>query len=188
MESRFGYVLGALCLVAGMAVAGWLVWSEIVSLQSAFTRFVVPGTAELTLDKIGTYTIFHEAESVVDGQVYSAQNIAGLTVSVTSEADGKQIPVSVPIASSTYTVGGHSGKSVLAFSIAQPGRYRLTAGYAAGHSGPQTVLAISQGFVWGLVCTILGTLGATFVGFGAALALILTTYFRRRRIQRALAT
>lgn len=186
MESRLGYVLGALCLATGMAFAGWFVWSELAALQTAFIRVVVPGSAELTLNDPGTYTIFHEAESVVDGQLYSAPNIAGLTVTVTSASDGKPVPMTVPVASSTYTVGGHSGRSVFAVTIAQPGKYRLTATYAAGKNGPQTVLAISQGFAWGLVKTILGALVATFAGFGAALALVLTTFFRRRRMQRAL--
>jgi hypothetical protein len=185
MQSRLGYVLAAICVVAGAAVAGWLAWSEIGALQNAMIRFVVPGSTEMTLSELGTYTIYHEAESVIDGQLYAAPNIGGLKVSVTAESDGKTIPVVTPSINSNYTIGGHSGVSVFAFDIAQSGRYRLTAAYAGGQTSPQTVLAVSTGFVWGLVRTILGAIAAVIAGFGGALAFALTTYFRRRRIQQA---
>jgi hypothetical protein len=183
MRSRLGYVLAAICLAVGAAVAGCLAWSEVGALQNAMIRFVVPGSTEMTLSEPGTYTIYHEAESVIDGQLYAAPNIGGLKVSVTAESGGKTIPVVTPSINSNYTIGGHSGVSVFAFDIAQPGRYRLTAAYAGGQTSPQTVLAVSTGFVWGLVRTILGAIAAVFAGFGGALAFALTTYFRRRRMQ-----
>jgi len=182
MQSRAGYFLAPVFLLAGLAVAVWLGWSEYNALQNAFVRVIVPGASQLVLDKPGTYTIFHEAESVVDGRLYSVQSIPGLTVTVTAEADGKTVPVVVPSVSSNYTIGGHSGVSVFAFTITQPGRYRLNADYG-GHSGPQTVLAIGQEFIWSLLRTIFGAIGSVLAGFGVALALVLTTYFRRRRAQ-----
>jgi hypothetical protein len=182
VQSRAGYFLAPIFLLAGVAVAVWLGWSEYNALQNALTRMVVPGATELVLDKPGTYTIYHEAESVVDGRLYSVQSIPGLAVTVTAEAGGKTVPVVVPGISSKYTMGSHSGVSILAFTIAEPGRYRLTADYG-GHSGPQTVLAIGQEFIWSLLRTIFGAIAAGLAGFGAALALVLTTYFRRRRMQ-----
>jgi hypothetical protein len=172
-------------LILGMSVAGWLAWSGIAGLQKALTRVVVPGSSELTLDEPGGYTIFHEPESVVDGRVYSVQSVAGLRVTVVAEPDGTAIPTVEPGATSRYAIGSHSGVSILSFDIAQPGRYRLTAEYAGGRAEPQTVLAIGHGFVGRLLGTIFGAIGAVFVGFGAALALALTTYFRRRRLARA---
>jgi hypothetical protein len=185
MQSKAGYFLAPIPLIAGLALAGWLVWTEIAMLQNALTRVVVPGTSVLTLDEPGTYTIFHEADSVVDGKLYSAADIAGLRISVTDEANTQAIAVSVPSVSSSYSIGGHSGKSVLAFDIAQPGRYRLSASYSGGRSEPQTVLAVGHGFFGRLFGTIFGAIGAVFAGFAVALVLVLTTYFRRRRMLRA---
>ena len=185
MRSKAGYFLAPIPLILGLALAGWLVWSGIAALQGALTRFVVPGTSVLTLDKPGTYTIFHEADSVVDGKLYSAPNIAGLDISVTAEANGQAIAVVVPGFSSTYAIGGHSGKSVLAFTIATPGRYRLSAQYVSGNGGPQTVLAVGRGFVGRLIGTIFSAIAAVFAGFLAALVLVLTTYFHRRKMLRA---
>jgi hypothetical protein len=147
-------------------------------------RVVMPGSIVVTLDAPGTYTIYHEADSVVDGKLYSAPNIAGLSVTVTGDGTGAQIPVAVPSMSSSYSVGGHSGKSVLAFEITAPGRYLLSGRYANGRSEPQTVLAVSRGFLGRLLGTIFGAIGAVGLGFIAALVLVLTTYFRRRRMLR----
>ena len=180
MRSKAGYWLAPIPLVLGLAIAGWLVWNEIAALQNALTRLVVPGSTVLTLDAPGTYTIFHEADSVVDGKLYSAPNIVGLSVKVTAEADGQQIAVVVPGFSSSYSINGRSGKSVLAFNIATPGRYRLSAQYASGRGEPQTVLAIGRGFFGQLFGTIAGALVATFAGFAGSLALVLTTCFRHR--------
>jgi len=183
MASRAGYFLAPVLFVVGLAVAGWVVWSGLGALEGAFTRIVVPGAATLTLDETGTYTIFHEAESVIDGKLYAASSISGLRVTVAGGPDGKPVPVIAPSIDSTYTLGGHSGKSELAFDIVTPGQYKLAAAYADGRSEPQTVLAVSNGFVRRLITTIVEALAAAFLGFGAALSLVLTTYFRRRRMR-----
>jgi hypothetical protein len=182
MKSRAGYFLAAIPLLAGFCVMGWLVWGALGDIESALTRIVVPGTSLLTLKTPGAYTIFHESESVVDGKLYSAQTIPGLRITVAAE-DGTPIPVIAPAISSSYTIGSHSGKSLLTFDITQPGSYRLTAAYAGGQAEPQTVLAIGQNFVGPLIKTVFAAVGAAFAGFGGALALVLTTYFWRRRIR-----
>src|SRR5258708_13634609 len=96
MQSKVGYFLAPIPVIIGLAIAGWLVWSAIAVLQNALTRMVVPGTTVLTLEESGTYTIYHEADSVVDGKLYSAPNIGGLNITVTAEATGHAITVTVP--------------------------------------------------------------------------------------------
>jgi hypothetical protein len=184
MRSRAGYVLAAICLVAGVGVAVWLGLSVYWRLQNALTRVVVPGSDLLTLDEPGSYTIYHEPESVVDGQLYSAENVTGLRVTVTG-GDGAPVAVTAPAISSSYTIGGHSGKAVWGFEIATPGSYRLSAEYVGGRNGPQTVLAIGRDFFWPVFRGIFGAIGSVMAGFAGALALVLTTYFRRQRMQRA---
>jgi hypothetical protein len=180
VTGRAGYFFAPIPVIAGFAVAGWLVWSAIDTLQDAFTRFVAPGSVTLTLSEPGTYTIFHEPESVIDGKLYAAPGVDGLQVTVTAEADPDPIPVIVPTMSSRYTIGGRTGRSVLAFDIGRPGRYRLAAAYDGGRSEPRTVLAVGRGFFSRLLLTIAGAIAVVFTGAGVALALVLTTYFRRR--------
>jgi hypothetical protein len=182
VKSGIGYFFGAIAIVAGFAMAGWLIWSGVVGLGNELTRLVVPGSKVLALDTPGTYTIYHETESVVEGRVYSADNISGLRVSVAAQ-DGQDIPVTTPTVNSSYTIGGHTGKSVFGFAVTQPGSYRLTAAYPGGRTEPQTVLAIGRNFVGGLVKTIFSAIGAVFAGIAVGLTLVLTTYFRRRRLR-----
>jgi hypothetical protein len=182
VKSRVGYFLAAIPLLGGATTAVWLALSGISELGNALSRIVVPGIAVLTLDQPGTYTVFHESESVVDGRVYVAQDIAGLRVTVTAEADGKPIPMVTPTGRTTYNFGGHSGTSMLSFDIASPGRYRVSADYAGKSGEPQTVLAIGRISIIRIVRTIFAIIGSALVGFGLALALVLTTFFRRRRI------
>jgi hypothetical protein len=184
VRSRAGYVLAALCLLTGIVIAGWFAWTGIGELEAAMTRFLVPSNIDLTLDEPGTYMIFHESESVIDGKLYSAPNIGGLRITVTDDV-GTAIPVATPGFNARYSIGGHTGHAVLTFSIAAPGHYRLSATYPAGQTEPKTVLAVGRGFVAALLRTIFGALGSAFAGFAAALALALTTYFRRRRLMQA---
>ena len=123
MKSRVGYFLAVIPLLGGATIAVWLALSGVFELENALTRIVVPGVGILTLDQPGTYTVFHESESVVDGRVYVAQDIAGLRVTVTADADGKPIPVVTSTGRTTNNYGGHSGTSMLSFDIASPGRF-----------------------------------------------------------------
>ena len=47
------------------------------------------------------------------------------------------------------------------------------------------MLAINRGFFGRLIGTIFGAIASVFAGFLVALVLVLTTYFRRRKMLRA---
>jgi hypothetical protein len=185
MTSRIWYVVAVAALLAGAFGAGTTIWSGISGLNNALIRVVVPGASELTLAEAGSYTIYHEYESVIDGRIYSSQSVDGLQVSLTDEAGGVTVPVAPVSGSTRYSLGGHSGVSVLSFDIVRPGKYRLTAAYGAGRSGATAVLAIGQGFLGRLLLTIFAAIGLAFTGFAVALAIGLVTFFQRRRMQRA---
>ena len=183
MTSRVGYVVAVLVFLAAAGTAGGILWHGINSLGTSVVRVVVPGVATLTLDEAGSYTIFHEAHSIVDGVVYSSANVDGLIVTVTAEAGGKPIAVSAPTATSRYSISGHEGVSILAFDIAQPGRYRLSAAYGDARSHGKTVLAVEHGFVARLG-TIAATIGTALSGIVAAVVIAAVTFARRSRLAR----
>jgi membrane associated rhomboid family serine protease len=140
----------------------------------------------LTLSEPGSYTIYHEPESVIDGKLYASQNIDGLRVAVAEEG-GEQVAVTTPTMTARYSIGGRSGVSVLAFEIARPGRSRLIAAYSGGRTEPAAVLTVGHGFFVKLLATILGAISAAAAGFVGGLVIALVTYFQRRRMRRAAA-
>jgi hypothetical protein len=181
---RGWYILACALVFAALAAMGIFIFARISGIGASLTRVVVPGQAELRLDKTGDYTIFHEYRSVVDGRVYYAVSLSGLRVTVTAP-DGSALALTSPRATSRYNVSGRSGVSVFAFNVAAPGTYRLTAFYEDGRSEPRTVLAVGSGFVGSILLTVLGAFLIMIVGVGAGVALGVTVYRRRQRARLA---
>ncbi|MGH7549193.1 MAG: hypothetical protein ACREK3_00380 [Gemmatimonadota bacterium] len=184
MPGRKWYLIAAGVFVLGGILAAAFGFLRLRGLEDEMPQVVVPGSAELQLEEPGAYTIFHEAESVVDGRYYAAADVSGLAVEVVSAETGEAVPLEPAGANTTYSLGGRSGRSVLGFEIDQPGAYRITGSYEGG-SGPETVLAVGQGFGRKLVFTIVGALGIGFLAAGLAIAIAVVTFVRRRRARRA---
>jgi hypothetical protein len=87
--SRYWYLIAVLVFLAGFAGMAMVLFNQLSKLGDDLVQIVVPGERELTLEA-GSYTIFHERQSIVDGRIFSVDSIAGLAVTLTS-ADGKAI-------------------------------------------------------------------------------------------------
>lgn len=181
MPGRYWYAVAVLLVVSGGVASGLLMWSRLANLDAGLTRFVVPGSALIELPEAGAYTIFHESRSVIEGRIYVTENVAGLRVGVRSDETGEPVSLTRPSGSSSYSFGGYTGESVLSFELAKPGRYRLSASYPDGRGEPQTVLAVSHGFISRLLTTIFGVIAIGFASFGAAVAIGVVTFLKRRR-------
>jgi len=139
----------------------------------------VPGEAVLTLEP-GHYTIFHESRSLVDGRIYSGTDVSGLEVSLEPVHAGPALALQQPGMASSYEIGGRAGRSVLAFDVAQPGEYRLVAGYPQGEAKSKAVLAVGRETVGGIVSLVLSVIGIIFLGVAIAVLIVVMTYRRRR--------
>lgn len=191
--SRWYYVLACLVLGTGLTGFVWFLFSGLSSLEGGLTQLVVPGDHELTLSEMGGYTVFHEYQSVVGNKVYSmAQGgLSGLQCSLAFKATGEEIPLSESTTNSTYSMGSRSGVSIFDFRIDSPGTYVFSAQYfpgeeGPGEEGPEAVLSVGHGFVKQLLVTILGGLGIIFGAMGAAAAIAVITFVRRRRARKQL--
>ena len=184
--SRWYYVLAGLVLGAGLAGFGVLLLSGLSDLTGGLTQMVVPGQHELTLSETGGYTVFHEYQSVVGNKVYSmAQGgLSGLQCGLASKATGEEIPLSRSTMNSTYSMGSRSGVSVFDFRIDSPGTYVFSAQYPPGEERPEAILSVGHGFVKQLFVTILSGLGIMLGTVGAAAAIALITFRKRRRAQK----
>jgi hypothetical protein len=187
MPGRGWYVLAAAILVGSIAGAVWFGAGRVANIDSSLIQVVVPGGADLDLKVRGTYTIFHERRSQVGGTLYNVEDVSGLRVRIRAAASGRDIALRRPAAQSTYSFGGRSGVSMLAFDVEAPGMYRLDAAYDDGRRQPQTVLAVSTGFLGGLFATIAIAGGITLAGVGVAVTIFIVVLLRRRRAMQAAA-
>jgi len=185
--SRWWYLLAVAIGLAGFAGMAAFMHPRMLGMADELIRVVVPGEAELALDELGTYTIFHEQRSVVGDRLYVSDNISGLRVAVNSANTGDDIPIAPTAMSQTYSFGSRSGASVFAFNISEPGRYRLVAAYDDGRTEPQAVFAIGHGFLAGLMITILGSLAILFACIAAAVVVAVVVSQKRKAARRAAA-
>ncbi|HUF50764.1 MAG TPA: hypothetical protein VMN60_08025 [Longimicrobiales bacterium] len=181
MPGRIWYLIAVAVFILGGILAAAFAFLQLRGLGDELPQIVVPGSAELVLEEPGTYTIFHEAESFVDGRYYSAADVSGLSVEISSAETGAAVPLEPPGANMTYSLGGRSGRSVLGFEIEAPGAHRFTGFYDDGRSEPQTVLAVGHGFGRKLVLTIAGTIGIGLLAAGIAIAIVVITFGKRQR-------
>ncbi len=161
---------------------GAVVFTQLAKLDDGLEQIVVPGARELELEP-GQRTVFLEYQSVVDGRAYRVDQVSGLNVRVEA-ADGTPVTVTAPMGSSTYSLGGRQGKAINRFSIDRAGTYRVSADYE-GQVGPQTVIAVGQGFMASLFITILSALGAAFLGLVLSAVTVAGVYLVRRRARAA---
>ncbi len=177
MPSRRWYLAALILVLAGLCGAALFLWPRLQTLDATLTRMVAPGEKKMTLQR-GSYTVYHEYRSVVDGRYYESNDISGLRVAVRTPA-GELVALRGAV-NTTYNISGHSGVSLLDFDIDVPGTYTLAAAYG-DRPGPEAVLAVGQGFVGRIFALILGTLAIAVASAGTGIAIASITYVKRRR-------
>ena len=182
--SRAWYLVSVAIVIVSTAVFAYVLNSRLNALPGKLMHLVVPGQADLDLVQTGTYSIFHERESVVDGQLLHSNDIGGLRVSVRS-ASGADVPLAHPGSSATYSIGGRAGVAIFEFELREPGTYRLAAVYDGDRALPRAVLAVGLDFVGELAATILGSTAIFFTGLIGAALLAVVVFVKRRRARRA---
>ena len=164
MRSPVWFVVAGLIALAGFVGAALYLMPRLGAAEAGLMRVVVPGTALLVFDKPGPYMIYHEKKSTVDGRYYASENVDGLGLALAAEATGAPVKLEEPSTSMSYTFGNRSGSSIYAFTLEQPGRYRLVSNLAGGRGDAKAVLAIGQGTFGALVRTIFGAIAIVFAG------------------------
>jgi hypothetical protein len=132
--------------------------------------------------------IYHEKKSTLDGRYYASDNVDGLSLGLTADATGAHVKLVEPKTSTSYTIGNRSGTSIYAFTLDQPGRYRLAANLASGRGDPKAVLAIDQGTIGALLATIFGTIAIAFAGLGVAGAIVFVVLWQRSKASKPVTT
>lgn len=186
LPSRLYYVLAAVVAVLGVVGFAYFLVHGIQAAGRDLQRFQVPGSRVFELPQAKSYTVYHEYQSFLDGKAYvNPKGMPGLTLTVKSNATGREFPAQAAALNSHYEFGAYKGQSLFQFRISEPGSYTLTADYGKSASGPVTVLSLSSGFGMTLTLYILGAVGIMIVSLMSALLLFLITWLRRRRVIRA---
>jgi len=173
-------------IVIGASLFVYTLFHGLAHLTDSLTQVVVPGATELHLQP-AVYTVFLEQESTVNGKIYSTtQSVAGLACRASSVQTGSSIGMRQPSMSTTYSVNGRSGRSVLEFPIQQEGRYRFACDYGESTTGPQVVVAVGTGVGDAIFVTVAGGIAELFGGLGAGAIVILIVVIRRERAKKRL--
>ena len=172
---RVWYLLALLLIAGGVA---WLVISfvsfghQVNSLQ----RVPLPRGGQVNLAHSGGYVIYYEGPGAQSGQfppfhVRVQAASAGAVVGSLTQYTAKV----------TYSVGGHSGRAVLALQVTHPGRFAvLTAGAPSNGSD----LAFGSSVASAIVKIVLPSILLFGLGFALGLVILIVRLARRSR-QRA---
>ena len=175
------YGLAVLIIFIGFAAFAGSIYSGITDAESSLLQMLAPGGADLYLPESGEYTVFYENNSYYGGRFYSTgEPISGLEVHVREKATSLDLATYPSKSDFTYSLGGRSGRSIMAFKIERAGIYQVNASYSE-RNGPQAVLAIGKGMVEGLFSSILISLVALFGSIAIAAVITFVTYSRRKK-------
>ena len=183
MRSPIWFVVAAVIGVGGFVIAGFNLFSGLGAFEGRMMQVVMPGSVTLNLSEAGTYTVFHERRSVVDGKSYSSDSTAGLRLSVFAP-DGTDLDLT-PSSGSTYTFNGREGRSLATFRVATPGLYRVTGTLPNGRTEPKVVLALGAGVLGGMFRMIGLSIAFAIGGVAVAALIVILTVIGRGKARRA---
>ncbi|HEY6386206.1 MAG TPA: hypothetical protein VIX91_11030 [Candidatus Acidoferrum sp.] len=185
--SPWYYLLAVPFFVVGAGFFVYTLLHGFLHLTDSLAQVVVPGEAELTLKQGQPYTIFFEQQSVVNGKIFSTnESLNGLQCKVTALSNEQDIPMSRPSMSTTYNLGGRSGRSILGFHVPADGQYKFACGYSEDAHGPEAVLAVGAGVGEKIFSMVVRSLGAIFGGVGSAVIVFLIVLALRERAKQRL--
>ena len=139
---RIYYLLATLVFLAGFGGVALLSFNTFIYPDTQ--KLVVPGSRDLEFDNKGTYTIFNEYRSTINGKEFNGyEYLYDLEVNLVSKETGEEV-VLKKSSGASYSGGGNSGRSIYDIEIDKPGVYELSATYGGGE---KAVLSVQRDFM-----------------------------------------
>ncbi|WP_223592666.1 hypothetical protein [Neobacillus bataviensis] len=174
--SKKRYAVAGLLLLLGLVLCLVSLFS-LLSGKKDDKQLTIPGNKSLVFEEKGTYTIFFEYQTVIDGKkVESDKDPSGVDVSIKEKSADQSVKLE-SYNGSSYSLNGHKGISVYRFQIDHPGTYEISAGYT-GTEKPEMVLTVKKEFMKYILFIVLGFLAGSFLGV-IAIILFIWTYYKR---------
>lgn len=186
--SRAWYVVSAAIFLVGLIAFASFLFLKLSRLNEGYVRVLVPGEAEVSLEKPGRYIIHHEFKSVFEGRVYSTpegEGLQGMKIEVYSLPGDRPVAVQDTTLSASYSFGSYSGVSLMEFQAEQPGRFRLRGTRDDGSTRPQAVLSIAQSSVGDIVATVFGGIAIFFGSIILSVGVFVWTLIQRGKALKA---
>ncbi len=181
------YVVAALMAAAAIAAVVWVGGSLIVDVYNDLAdmqRLSVPGEKDLSFAQSGKYVVFHDDQGEEPGEAYEAgppnDQVSGKLV----DASGKEVSLEPVSVNETYSIDGHSGKSIFDFTIERPGTYHLSAVCADGR---KAVLAVGRSIDFEPIVWLIMLIPAAILAAFAAIIITIVTAVKRSNCARRLA-
>ena len=175
------YLVGVLIIIGGTAAGIIGAFNDVGGLVHSverFSRFAVPGSENVTVTKPGTYVVYYEYKSVLDGEIFSTAEQTDVICSATRLLSGVEIPIEPASLSAQYQAGGRAGKAIAQFTAPEIGTYVLTCAHP-GNAGPRIVLAIGQPLVGDWLVSIFKWVALAFGSLALGMIVLIVTLVRR---------
>lgn len=171
------YSIGALVIIVGMTASVIGVINDFRTLETAFVRFVAPGSSTLDLTKPGLYEIYYEYRSVVNGEIFDTAETTNIKCTIRGR-DGRLLQIASAGLTAEYDFGGHAGKAVAQFSVPAPGSYVIDCRHPDA-KGERIALAIAPLVAADFFISLLKWLAVAFASIGIGLVILIVTLVRR---------
>ncbi len=179
---KIHYVMGALVIVLGIIFAIQIVYRGITGFGRSMVRAKMPGETTMRLDETGRYTIYHEYETVIDGDYHrSSPGLGALRLRLECGEAGGEVALEPLRGSAIYTIGARSGEAMLTFSIDQPGRYNLSGWYSNEGKNRPIMLVVMRSSFGPMMRTIGWAMLVGVISLGLGVAMIVLTFIGRSR-------
>jgi hypothetical protein len=168
--------------IGGISIFIYALIHGISHVTDSLVQVVVPGESPLELKQTKSYVVFLERQSVVNGKIYSTEeSVNGLECNLVPVAGVQKIEMRPARVSTSYDVGGRSGRSIFEFHVPEDGTYKFACGYNRAQGGPEVVLAVGSGVGERLARTVIISLAGMFGGIASSVAVIIIVFILRAR-------
>ncbi|HLY09409.1 MAG TPA: hypothetical protein VKW04_08925 [Planctomycetota bacterium] len=178
LPSRGWYLVAVLVFLGGaVGGTGFFLWFLFTSIGGG-QQFLIPGTTTLEAAKPGTYVLWYDHATLLNGRAYQFDERLpnGLRVRITESASNQEVPLNQGFGGSE-TLGNLRRVTVGEFEVRRPGPYVIEV------TGPfeARVFSVRRSLTARFFLSIVALILVDLMGWFGAIAIIVRVFLVRRR-------